>query len=154
VILAIDPGTTHSAFVWYDAGRIISFGYVENARLATMLRQLEAHDAVVVIEMVQSFGMPVGREVFEMVVWIGRFMEAARHLPVDRITRTAVKTHLCHSVRAKDSNIRQALIDKLGQPGKKTSPGPTFGITGDEWAALAVAVTYHEMRLQAQEQCA
>jgi len=47
---------------------------------------------------------------------------------------------LCGSVRAKDSNIRQALIDRVGPQGKKHSPGPTYGLAKHDWAALAIAI--------------
>jgi hypothetical protein len=49
-------------------------------------------------------------------------------------------------VRATDANIRASLIDRYG-PGKdsaigsKRSPGPLYGLKGDEWSALAVALT-------------
>ncbi|MBV8782506.1 MAG: hypothetical protein JO353_14005, partial [Phycisphaerae bacterium] len=54
--------------------------------------------------------------------------------------------------RAKDGNIRQALIDRFGPTkeraiGKKKSPGPLYGMSGDCWSALAVAVTYADQRI-------
>ena len=59
-----------------------------------------------------------------------------------------VKSHLCHSAKANDSNIRQALIDRWGGDqvaiGRKKAPGPLYGFSGDMWAALAVAVTAAE----------
>lgn len=65
-----------------------------------------------------------------------------------RIFRRDIKLHLCNSVRAKDANIRQALIDRYGGKekaiGKKKSPGPLYGIKSHMWAALALAVTYHD----------
>ena len=101
----------------------------------------------VVIEMVACYGMAVGAEVFETVFWIGRFWEIARRdIGVTRLYRKDVKMHLCNSMRAKDGNIRQALIDKLGAPGTKKNPGPTYGIKADIWAALAVAVTFAETK--------
>ena len=104
------------------------------------------HTAHVVCEQIASFGMAVGAEVFETCVWTGRFWQhAERHgMDFSRVKRMEVKMHLCHSARAKDGNIRQALIDRLGPPGKKKSPGVTFGITKDQWAALAVAVTFKD----------
>lgn len=89
--------------------------------------------------------MPVGAEVFETVFWSGRFAQAWG-LNFHRIKRHEVKMHLCHNMRAKDGNIRQALIDKLGPQGVKKSPGPTYGISGDCWSALAVAVTFVESK--------
>jgi hypothetical protein len=63
--------------------------------------------------------MPVGAEVFETIYWSGRFAEAYGVEHDARITRIDVKMHLCHSPRAKDGNVRQALIDRFGKPGTK-----------------------------------
>jgi len=50
-------------------------------------------------------------------------------------------------MKAKDANIRQALIDKLGPVGTKKSPGPLWGVKSHIWSALAVAVTALETKL-------
>jgi hypothetical protein len=100
---------------------------------------------VVVVEQIESYGMAVGREVFETVHWSGRFTEAAHPLEVVQLPRREVKLALCHDSRAKDANIRAALIDRFGGPsaiGRKASPGPLYGISRDVWSALAIAVTY------------
>jgi len=100
--------------------------------------------------MIASYGMPVGATIFETCFWIGRFREAWRG-PCVRLTRNRVKQHICHSARAKDSNIRQALIDRYG-PGKeraigrKAMPGPLYGVKSDLWAALAVGLTFLDQR--------
>ena len=88
--------------------------------------------------------MLVGRTVFDTVFWIGRFYEAfeVRGRTVELTYRQAIKVHHCNSVRAKDSNIRQALIDKYGKPGTKKAPGVTYGLKTDLWQAFALA-TYH-----------
>lgn len=138
-IVAIDPGTTESAFVVWD-NKVIDSGFVPNGVLREFFRArlsfLQADS--VAIEMIASYGMPVGKETFETCVWIGRFMEVSRK-PVRLIYRKDVKIHLCQSMKAKDGNIRQALIDKHGAPGTKKEPGKTYGISGHLWAALAVA---------------
>jgi hypothetical protein len=100
------------------------------------------------IEMIASYGMPVGREVFETCVWIGRFIEAfGSHYdnPTIRVTRNEVKNHLCGSSKAKDANVRQALIDLLGSPGTKKSPGGTYGVKSHMWSALGVAATVRKL---------
>ena len=150
VVLGIDPGPTESAWlILGPRGGVRAAAKWENEKLLDALRSHAFTDELktVVIEKVESFGMAVGAEVFETVFWSGRFAEAARPLAVERLGRKAVKLHLCQSMRAKDSNIRQALIDRYGGPtaiGRKAEPGPLHGISGDEWSALAVAVTYQD----------
>jgi len=145
VVLAIDPGPVESAFVRMIEGRIHDHGKLPNADLLRKLDSAAYVGDAVAIEMIASYGMPVGAEVFETCVWIGRFMQACGNTPIKRITRIAVKNHLCHSSKAKDANIRQALIDRFGGPdaiGKKAKQGPLYGVSGDVWSALAVAVTW------------
>lgn len=71
--------------------------------------------------MIASYGMPVGKEVFETCVWIGKFAEASG-MKENYIYRKEEKMNLCHSMKAKDSNIRQALIDRFGVVGTKKNP--------------------------------
>ena len=105
-----------------------------------MIRDANADELA--IEMVASYGMAVGKEVFETVRWIGRFQQCWRDPDAVRlIYRRDVKLHLCGSPRAKDANIRQALIDQLGPVGVKREPGPLYGVKSHAWSALAVAVT-------------
>lgn len=70
--------------------------------------------------MIASYGMPVGKEVFDTCVWIGRFIEAF-DLEYEYVYRKDEKMNLCHSMKAKDSNIRQALIDRFGPVGTKNN---------------------------------
>lgn len=143
-ILAIDPGSAQSAWLRYDGTRPKGFGITANDVLVRALRTGGLPD-VVVIEKVESYGMAVGAEVFDTVLWAGRFAEAAHRVPVVMLPRRAVKLALCGDSRAKDANIRQALIDRFGGSaavGRKAAPGPLYGISRDVWSALAVAVTY------------
>lgn len=156
-VLAIDPGYEVSAWVLFNGQRVLEHGIESNDLLAHRLRnrldQLN-HQAIggVVLEQIESFGMAVGREVFETVFWTGRFFEIARMTygpVVERMPRRTVKVHLCQSARAQDSNIRVALLDRFGGSaavGKKKTPGPLFGIKSHEWAALALAVTWWDLR--------
>lgn len=153
LILAIDPGTSESAWLLMDSIGPTGFGIEPNEKLLSDLRsRLFPDPDVVAIEKVQSFGMPVGAEVFETVRWAGRFEEACRPLPVILVPRRAVKLALCGDSRAKDANIRQALVDRFGGSaavGRKADPGPLYGIHRDVWSALAIAVTYTIQPLQA-----
>lgn len=146
-ILAIDPGNVQSAYVIWDGKNIEDRGLVLNIDLIDQIQGYGIHvcdPSVLVVEMVASYGMPVGATVFETCVWIGRFIQSWRskhHL----IFRKDIKMHLCHSMRAKDSNIRQALVDRFGPPGTKKDPGITYGLSKDMWAAFAVAVTWYDI---------
>ena len=143
-ILAIDPGTTESGWCVLEQGRVKLSGVSFNDTVIDeVFGYFEPNDeTALAIEMIASYGMAVGREVFETCVWIGRFQQAW-HAPeaVRRVYRKDVKLHLCGSPRAKDANIRQALIDLLGPQGSKKTPGPTYGVKSHAWAALGVAVT-------------
>ena len=151
-LIAIDPGTDESAYIVYDTETKLptrDFNIVSNPVLLKMLRGGvdETSSESLAIEMVASYGMPVGKEVFETVMWIGRFTEAWSNitgLGVTLVYRKAIKEHLCGTSRAKDPHVRQALLDRFG--GKQTavgnaaSPGPMRGITKHVVSALAVAV--------------
>lgn len=161
-LLAIDPGPVESAWVEYDAQTRLPVAWAKKPNEAVLA--FIAHPAnqltidELAIEMVASYGMPVGADVFETCVWAGRFIErwhSHHYATPQRVFRREVKLHLCGSARAKDANIRQALIDRYG-PGKeaavgrKQTPGPLYGLTGDCWAALAVAVTVADTRSAAR----
>ena len=149
-LLAIDPGTEMSAYVVYDSEqrRLVDWAKIANLDLLDVIGEASECDTMA-IETVQSFGMAVGQEIFTTVWWSGRFYErwiqTSRSNPT-RVFRKDVKLHLCGTLRAKDKNIRQALIDRFG-PGKeraiglKATPGPLYGLSSDGWQALGVALT-------------
>lgn len=137
-IVAIDPGPEHSGVVVWDCGVVEALDLPNGDLRARLIQRTFGGADRCAIEMIASYGMPVGREVFETCLWIGRFVERAG-MPVQLVYRKDVKLHLCGTTKAKDGNIRQALIDKHGAPGTKKQRGPTYGVSGHLWAALAVA---------------
>lgn len=142
-IMAVDPGPIESGWCLMLDGMILQAGVDDNQTLLAMLQGWELHMGdTLAIEMIASYGMAVGREVFETCVWVGRFAQAW-HQPnaVRLVYRRDVKLHLCGNAKAKDANIRQALLDLLGPQGTKKEPGPTYGVKSHAWAALGVAVT-------------
>ncbi len=150
-ILAIDPGTKESAYVEYYCNRkeVVRKGKLPNQELAVMLDSSEIlrSNTTLVIEMVKSYGSPIGDSVLETCVWIGRFI-AHWHYKHRRIARPTILAWICKASRGNDSMIRQALIDRFGGDeaiGTKKNPGPLYGVKGDIWSALAVAVAYTEM---------
>jgi len=146
ILLAIDPGTTESAYVLYctTENKIIEFLKESNEKLLFRIENILDPDEAV-IEKVASYGMPIGESTMQTIFWSGKFAQALSFCPVHRITRKEVVVHLCGTVRAKDSNVRQALIDRFGDPGTKKNPGPTYGIVEDVWAALAVCTAWNDL---------
>lgn len=149
-ILAIDPGTKESGWCLYrEDGIVLESGVKPNEIMLLEIRHSYADHLA--IERVASYGMSVGREVFETCEWVGEFrgMWRTKGKEAQLFYRKDVKLHLCGTVKAKDSNIRQALIDmfpatgggKTPQIGTKAKPGPLYGVSSHAWPALAVAVT-------------
>lgn len=144
-LYAIDPGTEQSALVQVFPDGIVGH-YADNADILRKVRDVSMYpDTRLIIEQVESFGMPVGREVFETVFWSGRFAQVWLPRPFVMLPRKAVKLALCGSMKAKDPNIRQALIDRYGGPQSVKKGGPLAGIKSHCWSALALAVTYQEL---------
>lgn len=148
-LLAIDPGTEQSAWVVVDlpSMRPVLHGMEKNEAVLERFRNLLIENAV--IEMVASYGMPVGREVFETCVWIGRFKQvlADRGIRTGFVYRKEEKQLICGSMRANDATIKRALIDRFAYKvpnkgkGTKAKPGWFYGFRADIWQAYAVAVT-------------
>lgn len=147
IIIAIDPGPRQSAWVVWDGYVLLDFGMSDNWDLRAKLGPSSVPIAgKCVLEQVASYGMTVGADVFETVFWTGVFAQQFGLDNTERRPRLDVKMHLCHDSRAKDSNIRQALIDRFGGKqaaiGLRKSPGPLYGVKKDVWQALALAVTW------------
>ena len=152
MILAIDPGNIESAFVMWTGDSILGKNKVKNEEL---LKELQSKTFLlecdtVTIEMVASYGMSVGKTVFDTCVWIGRFIQACEenNIKWNLAYRIDIKNHICHSSKANDSNVIQALIDRFGDThnhgkyskGTKKNPGFFYEFSKDVWQAFAVAV--------------
>lgn len=154
-VLAIDPGSTDSGWALIETSDCepLHFGKTANTSLRTKI--LAGYDDIeadhVAIEMVASYGMAVGAEVFETCVWVGRFCEAVRGnwhpwTEPDLVYRRDVKLHHCGQTKANDSNIKQALVDRFAPgvrnhgKGTKDAPGWFYGFHKDIWQAYALAV--------------
>ena len=145
-VLAIDPGTHQSGWVHYlQGGGVLAAGVTDNGAMRDLIRTTDAD--LLAIERIVSYGTAVGEETFDTCVWIGRFQEC---WPVPDevllVKRFDVKKYVCGTGRAKDPQVRESLIQMVGQPGTKKAPGPTYGVTSHAWAALGVAVTALHLR--------
>lgn len=156
MILGIDPGCAESGYVIVGrSGGVDSFGKEKNEDLLEIIDHPPCgFISSAVIEMVGNYGsgMPAGKTVFETAVWIGIYMEALRehNVPVTLIKRKTVVNHLCGTTRAKDGNVRQALVDKHDPAhagmnhgkGTKDDPGLFYGFAKDAWQAYALVDTF------------
>lgn len=154
ILLAIDPGDEYSAFVFIDIETYKPLYFAKEMNEDAMVHMIdfvkENNVRSVAIEMVASYGMAVGRSVFETCVQIGRFAERFRMLGciVDFVYRKDEKMCICGQMRAKDSNIRQALIDRFAKfdfkngRGTKNNPDWFYGFKADVWAAYSVGAVW------------
>lgn len=141
LVIGIDPGTTQTGWAVLADGHVSDSGVLQNDDVLRNIMSYGAGGYRLAIERFEARGMPMSEDSIATVIWTGRFQQAW-HDPsaVDMVKRSRVKLALCGSNRAKDPNVRQALIDLLGPPGTKKAPGPTYGVASHAWAALAVAV--------------
>lgn len=147
--ICIDPGTTHSGVVIFDGKNVCrSWKDYENEKLVAFLERTKIIDMA--IEGIASYGMAVGKTTFETVEWIGRFRQAFGFEATTRVFRKHIKMFLCGSMRAKDKNVRQRILDifpadgggKTPQIGTKNNQGSLYGVTSHALSALAVGLTF------------
>ena len=153
-ILAIDPGYKQSALVGFNGVSVFEHTVVDNETMLLRLdgwKEIALGIDVLVIEQMQLFksSFGVGQEVFDSVLWSGMFIQAWKPRRWDRLIRSKVRGHLGAS-KGGDAAVRAALIQRFGPYketaiGKKSTPGPLFGVTSHEWQALALAVVYHDL---------
>ena len=162
MIIGIDPGNKETAIVLIDDQNIpIISAKMSNATVCgwiydAMINRINGASVEIGIECIASYGMAVGAEVFETAEWSGRIREYVDTWTesIFRVYRRDVKLNLCGSSKAKDGNVRQAIIDryprtgggKTPQIGTKKEQGPLYGFAKDKWAALGVALTVADMR--------
>jgi len=150
-VIAIDPGSEKSAYVIWDGETIQNANIVPNDELLRGFGVNKRSDFAwagygLVVEQIRCYGMTMGATLIDTVFWSGRFCQAwgkEFHL----IPRMDVKMHLCHTSRAKDKNIRQALIDRFGPVPTKKIPNPVYNghkISKDLWQSWALAVTHYD----------
>lgn len=150
-ILAIDPGPEESAWVLWNGQFILGKAIENNEFLISKIRNLVMPSAphILALEEVRNtYGMPAGISICKTIFWTGRFYEAWQtSIPNSQIVlvpRIDVKMYLCKTAKARDSNVRQALIDRFGKPGNKNNPGILYGVKKDMWQALALAVYVYD----------
>lgn len=151
LILAIDPGNIDSAYCLMDEKYFPhEKGKVPNAQLLDYISKNAKYIRHIPVEMIASYGMPVGADVFDTCTMIGRIEQLADMLGIEhsRVFRMEEKEAICHDSRAGDANIKRALIDRFAQhdlkrgKGTKKKPDWFYGFADDMWAAYAVGFAF------------
>ncbi len=140
VIIGIDPGSSESAFCLIRQDYSIAHaGKLLNADLIGQLGTLQF--SVAAIESIQSYGMPVGREVFETCYMIGRLQQKIHSLggSFSLIPRPEYTRRICGCQKVNDAVLRQALLLRFGGD-KKGEPLNLLKGASDKRSAFAVAV--------------
>lgn len=168
IIFAIDPGNIMSGYALLGADsteiiHIIECGKLPNKDIQAIMNRWFDLTDILAIEMIAHYGqgMAAGATTFDTCIWIGRFLETAERdmhmqegVDIHRIMRREEKINLCGSMKAKDKDIKQALVDRFaaGQPnyGKGTKKAPSFfyGVSADAWSAIAVGVTAFDIHIR------
>jgi len=152
-IIALDVGTEKTAFaIMNEEYELYDFGKLDNEELIDS--SFYCVD-VMVYEEFASYGMPIGKTTMESIKWNGRFIQRAldgsrdidSQIKIVPMLRKDVKINLCGTMKAKDSNIRQALIDRFGVVGTKNNKGKFYGVSADIWSAIAICVTYIDINV-------
>lgn len=145
--LGIDPGPRDCGYVLLRGNTVVGAGIAPPDELADALRNRTTCGLIVdavACERITPYGV-TGASVAETAEVYGQLREAARvaALPFRGLYRATVKSAICGTAKANDSNVREALLRRWGGDtaiGKKKAPGPLYGIRSHAWAALAVAV--------------
>jgi len=157
-VLAIDPGSSKSAYVVYDIENksLVTFGIDENEVLIKRVKKLHSFVPFMLVEQVKNYGMLIGDTLLMTVFWSGRFVESWGGDAFSLIPRKTIVTSLCGNARAKDKNVRRAILDRFStasrggfgkEPalGNKSHPGPIYGVSKDVFSALALALYWEDL---------
>ena len=163
LILGIDPGNTKSGWVLWQPGVKVHAsakddgGAMWNERLLSACRtspSLKTIDLIVIERMV-IYQADMGT-IHDTIVFYGRLIEifSQRGAEVLLVKRSDVRSHfkIPGGKGSVDAKVTAAVKQCVGEPGTKQAPGPTYGVTGHSWQALAAAITgYHKWNGQQQQ---
>lgn len=170
-IMAIDPGTTESAYVILDDQyQILSADKVGNDVILSIIADAPGLDAVIIEDIEPRYsstdrsaaGAVMGQSTIETIKAFGRFSWQAslRGLMVGSIFRRDERSCLIPTKRNglpplpetapkhADGQIRASLIRRFARHdqergrGTKANPDTFYGFHGDMWQAMAVGVTW------------
>lgn len=152
-ILAIDPGSSESAYAWYDVDNHLlpDKAKVTNEEMLEVIKRYAwREDTYLVIEKVVYFGAGMGGTLLDTCFWSGRFAQLWGK-DYKLMARKTIVTALCRDPRAGDKHVRSYIIDNFGGPvmgvGTSKSPGPLHRVSKDVWSAIAVALAFKTLHI-------
>lgn len=116
ILLSVDPGTYESGMVVIDTETeaILDSGKINNDVLLARFRAITNEYDACVMEDIQYFGQVTGSDTYITLKWAGRFQEALHPIETTFLYRKTIVTEVAGSPKAKDSHVRQAVIDHYG----------------------------------------
>ncbi len=148
MIIGIDPGNAETAYCEIDNQyRILDVWKAQNEEVAKMLKRRCTSKHLVAIESIQSYGMPVGKEIFETCFWIGEYIRICKdmYLEYSLIPRPEYARRICGVGKINDTILRQVLLLRFGGY-KKGEPLNSLKGSTDKRSAFAVAVYLLDMQ--------
>jgi len=148
-ILAIDPGTTQSAYILWNTEKqtVLSCGLMDNnpfVKKYISFVQCKMAD-LIAVEMIQNYGFQMGRSTIETIMFVGELKAFwdANHYDVTEFKLYGRPTIKGHFNAKKDAMIRASLRMRYGEHEFKKG-GKFYGVKKDIWSAMAIAVALTE----------
>jgi Holliday junction resolvasome RuvABC endonuclease subunit len=142
--LGIDPGSEQTAYAYInDDYEVIEADKLDNNKFFDYLRNFPWENPEIAVESIQSYGMAVGKTIFETCYVIGRIIEICeqKNYIYRLYPRPEYARAVCGTMKANDTVVRRAIINRFGGD-RKGEPLHLLKGNSDKRSAFAVAV-YH-----------
>lgn len=166
-VAAIDPGPKQSGVAWVgDQGEFLHGEIMPNEyvffsvqKQILLLGGTKFTVEELLVEHTQPYtlttksgGSFFPKQILQTAVWVGRFWQSWYDFygtdPKIISRRDVKKILLGHGGSAQDKHVMENIIKRYGGEtrqqvvGTQKNPGPLYGVKGDIWAALAVALAW------------
>jgi len=149
-IIGIDPGSEETAYaVMAEDYTVVEADKQDNEQFldSTLPSLIRSGINTVVVEGIQSYGMAVGKTVFETCYIVGECRRVAKIEGAESYiyARPEYARALVGGMKVKDSMVRQALMTRFGGD-KKGEPLHLLKGNSDKRSAFAIAVYHADKR--------
>lgn len=132
-ILAIDPGSSKSAYVYFQDSVLFS-GIINNSEIFDLIKNY--YFKLILLEDIISYGRPIGESVLDTCKFIGgiQYLCAFLHKDLKLYSRKEIKKILFGKIIGNDREIRALMLSLY----------PKIKLKNDEWQALALLFAYQQ----------